>query len=98
MLRTGQRHGTRGLRVHYLTRDASDASEARLGLVVPKRIAPRALDRNRVKRVARESFRHWRGTLPPLDLVLVAVSGAAGMSRAELRQGCDQLFGRLAQN
>jgi len=95
VLRTGQRHGTRGLRVHYLERDAS---EARLGLVVPKRIAPRALDRNRVKRIARETFRHWRGTLPPLDLVLVAVSGAAGMSRAELRRGCDQLFGKLARN
>jgi len=95
VLRTGQRHGTRGLRVHYLQ---CAASEARLGLVVPKRVAPRALDRNRVKRVARESFRHWRGTLPPLDVVLVAVSGAAGMSRAELRQGCDQLFGRLARN
>jgi ribonuclease P protein component len=95
VLRTGLRHGTRGLRVHYLERDNP---EARLGLVVPKRIAPRALDRNRVKRVARESFRHWRGTLPPLDLVLVAVAGAGGMSRAELRQGCDQLFGRLARN
>ena len=51
---------------------------ARLGLVVPKRALPRAVDRNRAKRVLRESFRKARAGLPPCDIV-VRVDGAKGL-------------------
>ncbi|HQR03533.1 MAG: ribonuclease P protein component [Proteobacteria bacterium] len=43
---------------------------ARLGLVVPKRCARRAVLRNAIKRQARECFRHYRSHLPAMDLVL----------------------------
>lgn len=43
---------------------------ARLGLVVPKRNAKRAVHRNLVKRLAREAFRHVCSQLPDYDLVL----------------------------
>lgn len=43
---------------------------ARLGLVVPKRNAKRAVHRNLVKRLAREAFRHVCSELPAYDLVL----------------------------
>jgi ribonuclease P protein component len=43
---------------------------ARLGLVMPKRNAKRAVHRNLVKRLAREAFRHVCSQLPPCDLVL----------------------------
>jgi ribonuclease P protein component len=59
---------------------------------------PRALDRNRFKRIVRESFRACRATLPPYDLVLVARGGVAAMTPAELRQSCDRLLSTLAQN
>ena len=43
---------------------------ARLGLIVPKRLARRAVLRNTLKRLARESFRQALPSLPAVDLVL----------------------------
>ena len=42
----------------------------RIGLAIAKRILPRAVDRNRVKRLVRESFRHQAAELPLLDVVI----------------------------
>lgn len=52
--------------------DAVDAAGgcARLGLIVPKRLAKRAVLRNLIKRVAREAFRNASGGLPAVDVVL----------------------------
>jgi len=50
---------------------ASDKlSSARLGLVVPKRLARRAVMRNLMKRIVRENFRQQLADLPAVDLVL----------------------------
>jgi ribonuclease P protein component len=49
-------------------------SDARLGLIVPKRYIPRAVDRNRVKRLLREWFRRNQGALAGRD-VLVRITG-----------------------
>lgn len=59
---------------HYFTVLAvqSETETARLGLVVAKRNARRAVDRNRIKRLVRESFRLHRLELPPLDIVVLA--------------------------
>jgi ribonuclease P protein component len=43
---------------------------SRLGLVIPKRLARRAVLRNTIKRQAREAFRHHCETLPTVDIVL----------------------------
>jgi ribonuclease P protein component len=48
------------------------AGLSRLGLSVPKRLAPRAVDRNRLKRVAREAFRRHEVRALGLDLVFTA--------------------------
>ena len=63
--------------------------DARLGLIVPKRILRRAVDRNRVKRVLREWFRHSRSRLAGRDCVIrltpVRIKGeAASMDCAAL--------------
>jgi len=58
----------------------NDTGAARLGLVVGKRQARRACDRNRVKRIAREVFRQWPGRSLPMDVVVrlaAPVSAAA---------------------
>ncbi|MBV6304226.1 ribonuclease P protein component [Candidimonas humi] len=51
------------------TADTPPASGARLGLIVAKRFAVRAVTRNAIKRVVREAFRHRRHALPARDLV-----------------------------
>lgn len=59
---------------------------ARLALVVPKRFAPRAVDRNRVRRLIRESFRLNQLRFAGQDLVvrLTAPIGDSPISRAEI--------------
>lgn len=48
----------------------NQAGIARLGLVIGKRLLPHAVDRNRVKRCVRESFRLVRSQLPACDFVV----------------------------
>ena len=42
----------------------------RLGLIVPKRVFPRAVDRNRAKRVLREWFRGHQERLGSRDILI----------------------------
>ncbi|MBK5930453.1 ribonuclease P protein component [Halochromatium salexigens] len=60
-------------------------SAARLGLAISKRSAPRAVARNRIKRVIRESFRHARADLPNADLVVLCRRAAVDADNATLR-------------
>jgi ribonuclease P protein component len=48
----------------------NDEEGARLGLIIGKRQLKRAVDRNRVKRVLRETFRANRSGLPGFDIVV----------------------------
>ncbi len=43
---------------------------ARLGLIVAKKLCPRAVDRNRIRRLAREQFRRMQHELPAWDWVV----------------------------
>ena len=45
---------------------------ARLTMAVPRRRVVRAVDRNRIKRVIRESFRQHRAQLSGMDILIVA--------------------------
>jgi len=65
--RTGQR-GSTGPFVWNACENNIDTP--RLGLAVPKRVVRRAVDRSRIKRLIRESFRHHRQELPPVDIVV----------------------------
>lgn len=61
------------------------ATEARLGIAVSRKADKRAVARNRIKRMARELFRHERAQLPTGDYVLVAQPGAGRQPLPELR-------------
>ncbi|OMG56120.1 ribonuclease P protein component [Azonexus hydrophilus] len=67
----GFRKAIRGtwLMLHYLPRPEG-STDARLGLVIGKKLLKRSVDRNRVKRIVREQFRLRRGTLPVCDLIV----------------------------
>lgn len=66
----------------------------RLGLAVSKRAAKRTVDRSRLKRLARECFRHRRDE-GGRDFVVIARPPAAGASNAELTASLSRHFARL---
>ncbi len=70
-------------------------ANARMGMAVSRRVSKRAVDRNRIKRQLRESFRQVRAKLPPLDLLVIARSEAAAADNATLRAELDRLWPRL---
>ena len=49
---------------------------SRLGLAIAKKHAPRAVDRNRIKRLIRESFMHHRDFEIAIDTVVLNRSGS----------------------
>jgi len=64
---------------HFLLRWlAVPEGNARLGLAVSRKVSKRAVERNRIKRVVRESFRAEREALPALDILVIARASAAG--------------------
>jgi ribonuclease P protein component len=65
---------------------------ARLGLAIAKRCAARAVDRNRLKRLARESFRQHAARLPAVDIVVLCGRGAPEIPNGRLRSTLDQAW------
>ena len=80
------------MRLHAHVR--AEASVPRLGVTVSKKVDKRAVGRNRIKRVAREFFRHEMAMLPPGDYVLLVQPGAKLLSNSELRAQLQPLFER----
>ncbi|ROR34355.1 ribonuclease P protein component [Inmirania thermothiophila] len=70
-------------------------AQARIGLAVSRRAARRAVMRNRIRRIVRESFRLHRHRLGGLDCVVIARPGAAERSNRELFGELEQLWQRL---
>jgi ribonuclease P protein component len=69
---------------------------SRLGLAISKKQARRAVDRNRLKRLVRESFRHHKAALHGLDIVVMARSHALTRSNRELSEALERLWRSLA--
>ncbi|HET7200965.1 MAG TPA: ribonuclease P protein component [Burkholderiales bacterium] len=55
----------------------------RLGLIVPKRVFPRAVDRNRMKRVLRELFRAQQARLGSRDILIRLTAGKIALADVE---------------
>jgi len=55
----------------------NDLSHPRLGLIISKRSARAAVARNRIKRLAREAFRHLQDRLGGVDLIILSRPGLA---------------------
>ena len=65
---------------------------ARLGQAVTKKGNPRAVRRNRIKRIIRDEFRQQREALPDYDIVIQCFGGIADdRLRRELRTLFEQL-------
>jgi len=78
--------------------DQLENISARLGLVIAKKKLRRAVDRNRVKRVSRESFRLLQQSLEGLDIVLLCRSGAVGLNKREIHDHLQPLFFKVSRS
>ncbi len=69
----------------------------RLGLVVPKKIMRKAVQRNQCKRVVRESFRNKQHHLPAIDAIVLARRGSEQLVKENIREILDGLWDRAAK-
>lgn len=64
----------------------TDATDARLGLIIAKRFAAKSVTRNAIKRVIRDAFRTRRHELPRGDFVFRLHSKVGPFSLTELKK------------
>ena len=72
------------------------SERARLGLVVSKKVSKRAVDRNKLKRRLRETYRRNAHLFPPQsDILLIAKPSALDVSGQELLTQLASMQNRL---
>ena len=81
-----QRFGNHSFTVLVRT---NDLSHPRLGLAISKKCAKRAVDRNRIKRIFRESFRNHQHKLPNVDIIAMCKPNAVALNKGEMRKQID---------
>jgi ribonuclease P protein component len=80
-----------------VTATSNDAGGPRLGLAVAVRVAGGAVERNRLRRIIRESFRLHQHELPAVDVIVSARNRARDAASAELRESLVMLWRRCAE-
>lgn len=69
----------------------------RMGLVIAKKNVGKAVQRNRIKRLIRQSFRTQKSTLDNLDLVVLARKDADKLENQAIADQLTQLWQDLAK-
>jgi|TARA_B100002003_G_scaffold251468_2_gene295235 ribonuclease P protein component len=69
----------------------------RLGLIIAKKNVARAVQRNRVKRLIRESFRHNKALIGGLDIVFLARKDAGNLSNGRISERVQVLLAELSK-
>jgi ribonuclease P protein component len=70
-------------------------NDARLGMAISKRVLNRAVDRNRIKRIVRESFRRHQQDLCGMDVIVMCKKGVGRMENMELFNSLNGLLQRV---
>ena len=81
--------------LHYRLRTAEEVAGARLGLVIAKRLLRRSVDRNLLRRLARENFRLLRNRLPSRDFILRLSVKPKPLDRQVLADEIRSLLGKM---
>jgi len=75
---------------------ANGLSQARIGIITSRRVAPRAVDRNRMKRMVREVFRTLEKRPAGMDIVVELRRCPARSAHAAARAELVRLLAELA--
>ena len=70
---------------------------ARLGLVIAKKHIRLATQRNRMKRLIRETFHHQAPTLGGIDVIVLARRGMDSLENSALHDQLDRQWQRIAR-
>ena len=73
----------------------TELEQPRLGVIVAKKNIAQANQRNRVKRLIRESFRSSKGSLAAVDLVVMARKGLQLLENSECRPYINDLMDEI---
>ena len=93
-------HGT--LKIHgkglLALAKGNSLGHPRVGMVFSKKNVRRAVDRNRLKRLVRESIRLKQHRLPAVDIVILARRGANELENAALHRQLHGMWRRLEKD
>jgi ribonuclease P protein component len=73
----------------------NNLNDARLGMAISKRNLKNAVDRNRIKRIVRESFRCHQQELSGMDVIVMCKKGVKRMENVELFDSLNGLWKRV---
>jgi ribonuclease P protein component len=88
----GGRLGSAHFRIRYR---ANDQDGPRMGMAVSRRVSKKAVERNRIKRAIRETYRRQRTALPCVDILVIASPSARGCAGPALMRELEHLLRRL---
>ena len=69
----------------------------RLGLAIAKKRVKLAVQRNRIKRLIRESFRLNQHDLPHIDIVVMVKSGTEKLDNTQINQQLEKIWRKIIQ-
>ncbi len=75
----------------------NDKTAPRLGLAVALRVTRTAVERNRIRRIIRESFRLHQHALPAVDIIVGARARAHGAAGAQLHESLAGLWREVSE-
>lgn len=70
--------------ITVLARHNNTNTAPRLGITIPKKKVKLAVQRNRIKRVIRESFRNYSDKLPNVDIIVIGKTGIGDLQNSEI--------------
>lgn len=75
----------------------SQTQSARIGITVSRKCSKKAVERNRIKRLIRESFRLNKAKIPLFDMVVIARVQAATADNQVLLKDLETVWGKLTR-
>lgn len=77
---------------------ANGLNFSRLGIAVSRKVSPRAVTRNRIKRQIREAFRKNQDLISGFDIVVIAKASSSSTDNAVLHKSLIEHWHSLAKN